>query len=397
MSTFYKESTKESTVDLYDKTLIYQAELLELSETYSCLVNFNFAEKLMYGKVNRDYISIEPNTVVTQFTQIPNSTTDTGKVEVMSFVADAFSGLSRHFVRSTQIGAIRKNDPYLSNLKAYAGYEKMDVSYNRYFNNVINALSRVRDQQRAKIIDFESFLKFLINFSKSVGKVFPITKTGYIRSRFNSSMNSGLAIEISDLSYENDDQKITSFVNSPNFEYYLNACNSYGFMVDINAPWRLVADLDSVAMQGYASNYGYRSTDNVINVAFKTSYNSYVANLQQQLLNLYNLISKKISHVDECNQKAVILTPKQYTLKEINNLYSENYFIKLYCTLRMIEEEKNFSVATQNKIITDTIKLSNAKDTREALRRFERIVSQPFDYRGSLSYIVRERAKREDI
>ena len=63
----------------------------------------------------------------------------------------------------------------------------------------------------------------------------------------------------------------------------------------------------------------------------------------------------------------------------------------------MIEEEKNFSVATQNKIITDTIKLSNAKDTREALRRFERIVSQPFDYRGSLSYIVRERAKREDI
>ena len=122
MSTFYKESDSEGTEDLYDKGLIYTGELLRLSQEYSCLVDFNFAEKLLYGKVNRDYISMEPNDILTRFTQIPNSSDDSGTVQVMSFVAEAFAGLSRHFIRSTQIGAIRKNDPYLSNLKAYAGY-----------------------------------------------------------------------------------------------------------------------------------------------------------------------------------------------------------------------------------------------------------------------------------
>jgi len=396
MSTFYKESNSERTEDLYDKGLVYTAELLRLSDKYSCLVDFNFAEKLLYGKVNRNYLSMEPNTFLTRFTQIPNSEGNVGSIEVMSFVAEAFAGLSRHFVRSTQIGSIRKNDPYLSNLKAFAGYESMDRSYDRYFNNVVTALSRVRDQQNAKIIDFESFLKFIIDFSKSVGKTFPITRTGFVRSRFNSAMSSGLTIEIADLSYENDDQKINAFINSPNFEYYLNACNSYGFMVDINIPWRITADLDSVAMQGYASRYGYNSTDAVINLAFRTSHNLYYRNLQQQLLNLYNSISKKTTDIDDCSGKVIILKPKQYTLEQINNLYSESYFINLYCMLRMLEEESSLSEARHKQIITDTINLSRAKDLQTALGRFERIVSQPFDYRGSLSYVVKAQRLRED-
>jgi hypothetical protein len=62
----------------------------------------------------------------------------------------------------------------------------------------------------------------------------------------------------------------------------------------------------------------------------------------------------------------------------------------------MLEEESKLSEARQKQIITDTINLSRAKDLQTALGRFERIVSQPFDYRGSLSYVVREQSKRED-
>jgi hypothetical protein len=396
MSTFYKESDSESTEDLYDKGLIYTGELLRLSQEYSCLVDFNFAEKLLYGKVNRDYISIEPNNILTRFTQIPNSSDDAGRLQVMSFVAEAFAGLSRHFIRSTQIGAIRKNDPYLSNLKAYAGYENMNRSYDIYFNKVITALSRVRDQQKAKINDFDSFLRFMIDFSKSVGNTFPITRTAFVRSRFNSAMNSGIAIEVADLSYNNDDQKIKSFIESPNFEYYLNACNSYGFMVDINAPWRLVADLDSVAMQGYASRYGYNSTSAVISIAFSSTHNSYFRNLPSQLLRIYNQISKKTTDIDECSGKVIISQPRQYTLDEVNNLYNKEYYINLYCMIRMLEQENILSKEQQDLIITDTINLSRAKDQRTALSRFERIVSQPFDYRGSLSYLIEAQRLRED-
>ena len=63
---------------------------------------------------------------------------------------------------------------------------------------------------------------------------------------------------------------------------------------------------------------------------------------------------------------------------------------------RFIEEEKHHSIEEQNHIITDTLNLSRAKDLRTALGRFERFVSQPFDYRGSLSYLIEAQRLRED-
>ena len=50
MSMFYKENNFESSQDLYDKRFIYKGELLQLAQRYSCLVDFNFAEKFFIWK-----------------------------------------------------------------------------------------------------------------------------------------------------------------------------------------------------------------------------------------------------------------------------------------------------------------------------------------------------------
>jgi hypothetical protein len=168
-------------------------------------------------------------------------------------------------------------------------------------------------------------------------------------------------------------------------------------MVDIDAPWRIVADLESIAMQDYASKYGYNSTDVVLNVAFRTVHNSYLNTIPAELLNIYNALSAKFIDVDDCTGRAIIVRPSEYTLEQINNLYNEDYFLKLYCTLRFLEEESQHSKAVSDQIITDTINLSRVNNSRFALGYFERFVSQPFDYRGSLSYLISEQEKREDI
>ena len=389
MSNFYKESNNEKTESLYDKTIMYRGELTTFAQRYSCLVDFNFAEKYLYGRVDRDYISIELNEAIVSLTPIPNTDVDTGQVKVINFVADAFAGLSRHFQRSTQIGAIRTTDPYLSNLKAYAGYTNTEQAYANYFNSLIEAMSRVKKDNSLNFKDFNEFMDFLTGFSKSAGKTFPITKPGFVRSRFNSVLNNGISIEVADLSYDNDDQKIQDFVNSPNFEYYLNACNSYGFMVDINFPWRLVADLDSVAMNGYANRYGYTSTDAILITAYKKTHNSYYREFKQNLLNIYNNLYKKYSIVDECSNKSIIIKPKIYNIQNINELYDESYFTRFYCMLRFLEEENKLSEAQQQQTINDTVNLSRVRGERYALSRFEKFAAQPFDYRGSLSYLVK--------
>lgn len=396
MSKFYKESNAGTTKNLYDKSKIYKSELLSLSRTYGCLVDFNFGEKYFYGRVDRNFVSMEPSTVLSRFSTIPNSSNDSGRVKVMSFVGEAFFGLSRHFRKSIQIGAIRDGDPYLSNLIAYTGYQDPKRAYQRYLTALTSAMSTYKKNKGFKITNFEQFIMFLKDFSMSVEGTYPVTKTGFIKSRLNPIVGNGLTIEVSDLSYTNDDQKINEFVNSSNFGYFLNACDSYGFMVDISAPWRLVADLDSVAMQGYAAKYGYTSTDAVIDFAFSKVHNPFFRTLPATLLTLYNNLSSILIEFDDCNNKTVIKKAERYTLEQINDLYNENYFIKLYCMLRFIEEESKHSEAKQDLIITDTVNLSNTKDLRTALGYFERFVSQPFDYRGSLSYLIRESEKRED-
>ena len=396
MSKFYKESNAEPTQDLYNKNVVYKGQLLSLAETYSCLVDFNLGEKYFYGRVDRNFVSIEPSRILSRFSTIPNSSNDSGRVQVMSFVGEAFFGLSRHFRRSVQIGAIRDSDPYLSNLIAYSAYQNPKRAYERYLNALTAAMLKHKTNKRYEIGNFEQFMVFLEDFSTSVGGTYPVTETGFIKSRLNPIIGNGLSIEVSDLSYINDDQKIMDFVNSSNFGYFLNACNSYGFMVDISAPWRLVADLDSVAMQGYASRYGYTSTDAVLEFAFSKVHNSFFRRLPQLLLTLYNNLSSVSIYFDHCNNKTITQKPEQYTLEQINNLYNQNYFIKLYCMLRFLEEESKHSEAKQDLIITDTVDLSNTQDLITALGYFERFVSQPFDYRGSLSYLINERAKRED-
>ncbi len=397
MSFFYKQSNNESTKNLYNKTIIYKDVLLQLSEQYSCLVDFNFAEKLMYGKVNRNFVSMQARDSLTVFKNIANIDEGSLNLKVMGFVHDAFFDLSRQFKKSTQIRSIRLGDPYLSNLKAYDAYQKHDVAYSRYISQLIEGMKLFRDNQKFEIFNFDTFIDFVNNFCKNSVSHYPLTKTGFMKSKFNPMLTNGITIEIADLSYTNDEEKINQFVNSPNFEYYLNACNSFGFMVDILAPWRIVADLDSEAMQAYASEYGYDSTDEVLTFAFtQTDYN-YYQTFKQQLFTLYNSLSDPSMGFDECSGKVKIINPELYTLQKITNLYNEDYFIKLYCKLRFLEEETKHSAATQEKIITDVVNLSRTKNLREAIRRFEIFISQPFDYRGSLSYITRVQKLREDI
>jgi hypothetical protein len=159
MSNFYKKSNFETSENLYDKNLLYRKELDKFAQKYSCLVDFNFAEKFFYGRVNRDYLSIEPDETFNSFESLRQSDSTTGRVRVMSFVALAFNNLYRHFERSVQIGKIRKTDPYLSVLKPYEGYQKPQVAYSNYFDTVIEAMTKVKIQNNVKITNSKKLLR----------------------------------------------------------------------------------------------------------------------------------------------------------------------------------------------------------------------------------------------
>lgn len=391
MSKFYKKSNNESSLDLFNKKLIYNFDILSVG--YSNLIDFNFAEKALYGKVDNNYIPIAANPGLTTFKNFTNTGNPTQNLQAISFVVDAFEALSQQFKKSQQLGKIISNDPNLTNLKVYKSYRSNKISYEEYQINFINALKT--NFNINNIQNFQTFTEELLSAVTIITKTFPMSMPAYTKSRINSLTNTGLALEIADAPYDNDDQKINEFVNSKNWNFFVNACNSYGFMIDINAPWRLIADLDSEAMKGYASAYGLRSGTAVLVLGFSSTHDDFYNQLPGQLLRLYNeMVPTHISTFDECGSK--IIPTERYTIQSLQEKFSNDFFLKFYFNLRFSEEENSFSDAEKQRIIKDCLQLSRALGNTTALGTFERYVNQPFDYRGSLSYLVKAQRFRED-
>lgn len=391
MSTFYKESNRESAFELFNKTIIYKSEALKLD--YPNLVDFSFAEKALYGKVNRDYIPVISDPGTANFKSFISVGNPQQNLQALAFVVDAFEDLAQQFRKATQTGKIYSNDPNLSNLKAFKSYKSNEISYNEYQTIFIQSL--LDNMNIDNITNFHSFTKRLLSTVNRVTKTFPMSRPAYIKSRFNSLTNTGFAVEIAEADFNNDEQKILEFINSKNWEFYVNACNSYGFMIDINAPWRLIADLDSEVMLGYANRYGLKSTDLVLTLGFRTTHGSYYNSLPQQLLSLYNqMIPTHIPTYDQCGAK--IVKPEQYSLQDLRKKYSNKFFLTFYFNLRFSEEESTFSETHRKKIIDDCLQISKTRGDAAAVRIFETFINQPFDYRGSLSYISFANKLRED-
>ena len=291
------------------------------------------------------------------------------------------------------MGKIDSNDQNLTNLKVFKSYVNYNITYQDYQNNFISALQNNLDIRG--INNFQQFVKELLRTVSIVTKTYPMSMPAYVKSKNNSLTNTGFAIEIADAPYNNDDQKISQFVESKNWDFYVNACNSYGFMIDINAPWRLIADIDSEAMIGYASKYSLISSDRVLNFNFKTIHNEFFNNLPSLLLNLYNqIVPRFILTNDDCGSRTI--KTERYTLNTINENYNTDFFLDFYFNLRFSEEENSYSEAERQRIMKDCRELAVATTTRNALNVFENYVNQPFDYRGSLSYLNRVRQLRED-
>ena len=391
MSTFYKDSNNESSLLLFNKRIVYKSEVLKTD--YPNLIDFTFAEKALYGKTSRFFIPIVSNPNLITFKNFKSSADPRQRLQAIGFVVDAFEALAQQFKKAEQSGKIYSDDPYLTNLKVYKSYKNNRTNYQSYQVNFINALKT--NMNVNNIYNFQTFIKELLTTVSIVTRSYPMSMPAYTKSRLNSLTNTGLALEIADAPYDNDDQKISQFVNSKNWEFYVNACNSYGFMIDINAPWRLIADLDSEAMIGYATTYGFNSTDFVLALGFQTTHNSYFNDLPRQLLSLYNeLVPTHIPTYTECGSK--IITTERYTIESLKEKFSNDFFLKFYFDLRFSEEESQFSVAEKQRIIKDCLQISKAQDNAAALGRFERFVNQPFDYRGSLSYVVKAQRLRED-
>jgi len=211
-------------------------------------------DKPFYGRMDSyaNAVSVK-NQYIKQFNN------QSKNVFALNFVVDAFQNMVDFYNIGINVGKVKTKNSSLVTLEAKEGWFSHDKQYESYMSDVLyktfnsSFMAKGRDDKVSNFDDFMiMFKKFL---SKSVPG-FPFTKVGYISSKRNDPLTSGLMLEIlENVDCGDDQEKYDSFINDPNINFYLYSAQRYGFKVDKNAPWRLVADLGSPIMQKFMENY----------------------------------------------------------------------------------------------------------------------------------------------
>jgi hypothetical protein len=396
MSILFAESNDESAMDLYMKRIIYQGTISRA--TAPNLVDFNLGEKYFYGRVDRRFVPINYASG-TPLMSLKSVFSSESGLRVLAFVAEAFEDLARQFEKCVLIGKIDPNDPFLSSIRAYKAYVDPGKAYSQHMESHFTAIADAFIEKKIQVKNFDEFIKELRILLKKSAHEIPFTQTAFVKSKYCTVLANALTIEIADMDVTNDDEKINKFITNRNWDFYLNACNSYGFMVDRTIPWRIVADIASSPMLKYAAKYGLGSTGVILETVYGRTHQMYYPKFKFWLLRLYNKVKlRNILITEDCKGRTLFksIIPKSYSSESLAARYPESHFLKLYCEIRVLEEESKFKDFERDILIDDTIELYLSRGIVEALQKFEIIINKPFDYRGSISYTRKQQQAIQD-
>jgi len=210
-------------------------------------------DKLLYGRVDetQDSVYMTGDKLENKIKQLDVSVSP--PVFVLNFVSDAFRDLNNFIARANATGKIPSNSLY-ANLRPQRGHVHFDKIWSVHLENFYGVfLSYLqRKDNKNKIKDFKDFLNFFIKFIQDFDDLIPITKTSFIKSQFCNPFISGLVLDLITLDHD-DDEARDACLEDRGFEVFQAAARKHGFFIAKHAPWRLIADITSFAMQNYMS------------------------------------------------------------------------------------------------------------------------------------------------
>ena len=214
MSYFYKENNDEKTEELYLKRQIYKGNIIETE--YDNLIDFYSAERYLYGRVNYKYVPVVFDPTATPFATLSTTNTEQPDLKAAAFVVAAFNKLNEQFDKMLLNGANDGNDPFLAKLEVKKAYQNPHTLYIEYLSQVRESLISIINRDKINFSNMQEFKTIFIDAMKTVSKKMPITYPGFIKSTRCPMNVSGLVIEIADIDYANDEQKILLFKNQSN-------------------------------------------------------------------------------------------------------------------------------------------------------------------------------------
>jgi len=209
-------------------------------------------EHQLYGKVDRLGSAVRLMVDSSDaLSYIPKS----NNVFVINFIARAFVDLKRDYEKLVGKGALQ---PFMgmTQLNPISGWN----DFYGYYNSNIDALrEHIKTKCMLKfdnhIRDLGDFVRVCFQILKEADQKYIVTATGMMMSRRVPNSVSGLIINLSDNNASQEELK-ADLVDGENFKVFANKCGQYGFRLNRETPWTLIANLGSGIMSTYGEPSG---------------------------------------------------------------------------------------------------------------------------------------------
>tara|TARA_R100000152_G_C6778553_1_gene209338 strand:- start:1785 stop:3269 length:1485 start_codon:yes stop_codon:yes gene_type:complete len=214
-------------------------------------IDFWQEKNRMYGFMDQNKNLIHPDPAFIK--QLKGS--NNGNLFAFDFVCDAFNGMQHYFNGKNTQKMIEDGERVKKPLKAHKAWDdpleirkSLDHSIYRSFVRIF-----LKGQNKHKLItNLEDFIEVFFNLCmKDIIPDTPLTLSGLMLTNLISPMSNGLCIEVSLDDHSNVHKFYDTYYNNKNYKTYLMIAAKYGFMVDKNVPFRLVANLGSPKMLNF--------------------------------------------------------------------------------------------------------------------------------------------------
>lgn len=178
---------------------------------------------------------------------------------LLPFVKDAFTDFRNYYVNTTRTNNL-DFPVFIGQVEPAIGYISFDSAYRSYIDSVRQDYMHYALE---RMDSYQQFPEKLLEVIELNIQRFPISRSGFLLSDKCPINVSGLCVELTLLDYAKDAPK-ADLLNNFEFKCFADVANAYGFYIDKNVPWRLIANLESPQMQSYVERYRPGTDLNII-------------------------------------------------------------------------------------------------------------------------------------
>lgn len=239
----------------------YYQRLLYREEIYPD-VNYRpldlWYDKVYYGRIDRKQNTILPNS--------KNLKQLRPGMFALDHVVDQFFAFQEKMRFALNSGVcLLDGNSLITAPVAKKAYVNPIPSYNAYLNSIFSTFTSRFQRDTNQITNFDTFASLMMDFLMEASHFVPITLTNYLLGDLGSIFNTGIVIALDVADPGDDNYKYENWVSDPNFDFYVTAAKKYGFIVEKNIPWLMVADLFSEqtveSLLNYKDSNGYPITE----------------------------------------------------------------------------------------------------------------------------------------